>query len=103
VFGRFVELLSADRADYVDKLDYFEVRFDGALAIYGHIARDVAVEIIRKALDMGVTFRYGRALRSLRTMPSAPIAPESPLNSDTDPKPARSQDWTLGRNRFVQP
>ena len=30
VFGRFVELLSADRADYVDKLDYFEVRFDGA-------------------------------------------------------------------------
>jgi hypothetical protein len=32
VFSRFVELLSADRADYVDKLDYFEVRFDGALA-----------------------------------------------------------------------
>ena len=32
VFGRFVELLSADRAAYVDKLDYFEVRFDGALA-----------------------------------------------------------------------
>lgn len=32
VFGRFVELLSADRADYVDKLDYFKVRFDGALA-----------------------------------------------------------------------
>lgn len=32
VFSRFVELLSADRADYLDKLDYFEVRFDGALA-----------------------------------------------------------------------
>src|SRR5258705_745678 len=32
VFGRFVELLSADRAEYIDKLDYFEVRFDGALA-----------------------------------------------------------------------
>ncbi len=32
VFGRFVELLSADRAAYVDKVDYFEVRFDGALA-----------------------------------------------------------------------
>jgi len=32
VFSRFVELLSADRADYADKLDYFEVRFDGALA-----------------------------------------------------------------------
>ena len=26
VFGQFVELLSGDRADYVDKLDYFEVR-----------------------------------------------------------------------------
>ncbi|MGO9428727.1 DNA-binding response regulator [Rhodoblastus sp.] len=32
VLGRFVELLSADRAAYVDKVDYFEVRFDGALA-----------------------------------------------------------------------
>lgn len=31
-FGRFVELLSADRVGYVEKLDYFEVRFDGALA-----------------------------------------------------------------------
>lgn len=32
VFSRFVELLSTDRATYVDKLDYFEVRFDGAVA-----------------------------------------------------------------------
>lgn len=32
VFSRFVEMLSADRASYVDKLDYFEVRFDGAIA-----------------------------------------------------------------------
>ena len=32
VFGSFVELLSADRDGYVEKLDYFEVRFDGALA-----------------------------------------------------------------------
>jgi hypothetical protein len=32
VVGQFVEFLSADRIDYVDKLDYFEVRFDGALA-----------------------------------------------------------------------
>ena len=32
VFGRFNELLSADRSEYSEKLDYFEVRFDGALA-----------------------------------------------------------------------
>lgn len=31
-FGRFVELLAADRASPAAKLDYFEVRFDGALA-----------------------------------------------------------------------
>jgi hypothetical protein len=31
VFGRFVELLSLDRTSGSDKLDYFEVRFDGAL------------------------------------------------------------------------
>lgn len=32
VFGRFVELLSSDRNAYSERLDYFEVRFDGALA-----------------------------------------------------------------------
>ncbi len=32
VFGQFVELLSRDRAEYSEKLDYFEIRFDGALA-----------------------------------------------------------------------
>ncbi len=42
VFGRFVELLSADRAAYVDKLDYFEVRFDGALASLRRDAQEQA-------------------------------------------------------------
>jgi hypothetical protein len=42
VFGRFVELLSADRTDYVDKLDYFEVRFDGAMASLRRDAQEQA-------------------------------------------------------------
>ncbi|MGY2932047.1 hypothetical protein ACVWZ6_001649 [Bradyrhizobium sp. GM6.1] len=42
VFGRLVELLSADRAAYVDKLDYFEVRFDGALASLRRDAQEQA-------------------------------------------------------------
>ncbi|MBA3880418.1 MAG: response regulator receiver protein [Sphingobium sp.] len=42
VFGRLVELLSADRAAYVDKLDYFEVRFDGALASLRRDAQEKA-------------------------------------------------------------
>ena len=42
VFGRFVELLSADRSDYVDRLDYFEVRFDGALASLRRDAQEKA-------------------------------------------------------------
>lgn len=32
VFDRFIELLSRDRIEYSEKLDFFEVRFDGALA-----------------------------------------------------------------------
>jgi hypothetical protein len=32
VLGRFTDLLAADRGTYQNKLDYFEVRFDGALA-----------------------------------------------------------------------
>lgn len=32
VFGGFVEMLAADRSSPTAKLDYFEVRFDGALA-----------------------------------------------------------------------
>lgn len=31
-FDRFVEMISLDRKEYCDKLDYFEVRFDGAVA-----------------------------------------------------------------------
>jgi hypothetical protein len=42
VFGRFVELLSADRVSYVEKLDYFEVRFDGALASLRRDAQEQA-------------------------------------------------------------
>jgi hypothetical protein len=42
VFSRFVELLSADRAAYVDKLDYFEVRFDGAVASLRRDAQEQA-------------------------------------------------------------
>ena len=32
VFDRFTELLLRDRTEYSEKLDYFEIRFDGALA-----------------------------------------------------------------------
>jgi len=42
VLGRFVELLSADRVSYVDKVDYFEVRFDGALASLRRDAQEKA-------------------------------------------------------------
>jgi hypothetical protein len=42
VFSRFVELLSADRSVYVDKLDYFEVRFDGAVASLRRDAQEKA-------------------------------------------------------------
>lgn len=42
VFSRFVELLSADRGTYIDKLDYFEVRFDGAVASLRRDAQEQA-------------------------------------------------------------
>ncbi|WP_223565018.1 DNA-binding response regulator [Agrobacterium tumefaciens] len=42
VFSRFVEMLSEDRASYVDKLDYFEVRFDGAVASLRRDAQEQA-------------------------------------------------------------
>lgn len=42
VFSRFVEILSADRASYVDKLDFFEVRFDGAVASFRRDAQEQA-------------------------------------------------------------
>ena len=42
VFGRFVELLAADRTVYTEKLDYFEVRFDGALASLRRDAQEQA-------------------------------------------------------------
>lgn len=42
VFSRFVELLSMDRTTYIDKLDYFEVRFDGAVASLRRDAQEQA-------------------------------------------------------------
>jgi hypothetical protein len=42
VFSRFVELLSMDRSEYTEKLDYFEVRFDGALASLRRDAQEQA-------------------------------------------------------------
>jgi hypothetical protein len=39
-FGRFVEFLLADRNGYCEKLDFFEVRFDGALASLRLTAQD---------------------------------------------------------------
>lgn len=41
-FGRFVESLSADRQAYSAKLDYFEVRFGGAVANLRRDAQDTA-------------------------------------------------------------
>jgi hypothetical protein len=41
-FGRFVDLLAADRQEYSEKLDYFEVRFDGAVANLRRDAQDPA-------------------------------------------------------------
>ena len=40
--GRFVGLLAADRRAYSEKLDYFEVRFDGAVANLRRDAQDQA-------------------------------------------------------------
>lgn len=42
VSSRFVELLSADRNAYIDKLDYFEIRFDGAVASLKRDAQEQA-------------------------------------------------------------
>lgn len=38
----FQELLAADRDEYADRLDYFEIRFDGAVAKLRHDARKKA-------------------------------------------------------------
>ncbi len=42
VLDRFVELLSLDRLGYEDRLDYFEIRFEGAVARLRADARSVA-------------------------------------------------------------
>ncbi len=41
-FDRFTEALAADREAYSEKLDYFEVRFDGAVANLRRDAQDTA-------------------------------------------------------------
>ena len=43
-FDRFVDLIASDRRDYSEKLDYFEVRFDGAVA---NLRRDAQKQVWR--------------------------------------------------------
>ena len=52
VFGRFIELLSADRSEYSEKLDYFEVRFDGALASLRRDAQEQAWRDEKRATSL---------------------------------------------------
>ena len=54
VFDRFRELLALDRATYVTKLDYFEVRFDGGMA---SLRRD-AQEQVWRAENRTKTLEY---------------------------------------------
>ncbi len=54
VFGQFVELLSLDRVEYSEKLDYFEVRFDGALA---NLRRDAQEQAWREE-NRSVSLEY---------------------------------------------
>lgn len=59
VFGRFAELLAMDRAAYCEKLDYFEVRFDGALA---SLRRDAQSKVWRdenQAAQLGLDEETG--------------------------------------------
>jgi len=42
VFDRFIEIVASDRAGYDNRLDYFEIRFDGALANLRRDARSQA-------------------------------------------------------------
>jgi hypothetical protein len=97
VFDRFIEILASDRAGYDERLDYFEIRFDGALANLRRDARSqawseenrtVALELdaethepspeVNKALENfdpfspekinGEDYRF-RLLRAIETLP----------------------------------
>lgn len=53
-FDRFTEALAADRQDYSEKLDFFEVRFDGAVA---NLRRD-AQDIVWREANRTTTIEY---------------------------------------------
>ncbi|WP_419605486.1 RNA polymerase sigma factor [Thiolapillus sp.] len=54
VFDRFAEMLSRDRVEYSEKLDYFEIRFDGALASLKRDAKKQA----RRDQNRSVSLEY---------------------------------------------
>lgn len=53
VFGRFAALLAADRTAYSEKLDFFEVRFDGALASLRRDAQEQAWRDENRSIGLG--------------------------------------------------
>lgn len=69
-FDRFNELLAEDRAGYSERLDYFEVRFDGAIANLRRDARRKAVReegrvtLLALEADDGAPAEAGQAIQS---------------------------------------
>lgn len=87
VFGRFVELLSADRVEYCEKLDYFEVRFDGALA---SLRRDAQEQAWRDEIVQLLS-------NSTKTQESRPTRLKMPLGTSIHFLPQKWTDRLTGR------
>lgn len=92
-FDRFVEMLASDRVSYCEKLDYYETRFDGAVA---SLRKDAWDKVLRKA-------RRSVPLTSEITGVPTAEAENAALehaNGNVDPFDVASLDGERFRSRF---
>lgn len=88
VFDRFIELLSRDRNEYSEKLDYFEVRFDSALA---NLRRDAQKQAWRDE-NRSVSIEYDEETGELTEEVERAVGSFDPFyQSDIDDPDYRSQ------------
>ena len=79
VHDRFVELLALDRTSYQERLDYFEVRFDGALA---NLRRDARKQVWRdenRSLSLDADDDAGQLLAEVERVASKDVDPFDPF------------------------
>ena len=84
VHDRFVELLALDRTSYQERLDYFEVRFDGALASLRRDAQEQVWRAENRSVSLDMDDDTGALLAEVERAAAEHVDPFASFDLDDE-------------------